>query len=59
MGTGADARDNPVGTTDQGELSRRRKRANCCERSEDGYRLDGYVGYANDVHAITPIWKTG
>jgi hypothetical protein len=25
---------------------------------EDGYRLSGYVGYANDVPAITPIWKT-
>jgi phosphatidylinositol-3-phosphatase len=25
---------------------------------EDGYRLNGYVGYANDVPAITPIWKT-
>jgi hypothetical protein len=24
---------------------------------EDGYRLNGYVGYANDVPAITPIWR--
>jgi len=24
---------------------------------EDGYRLNGYVGHANDVPAITPIWK--
>jgi hypothetical protein len=25
---------------------------------EDGFRLDGYVGYANDVPAITPIWAS-
>jgi phosphatidylinositol-3-phosphatase len=26
---------------------------------EDGFRLRGYVGYANDVPAITRIWRTG
>ena len=25
---------------------------------EDGFRLNGYVGYANDVTAIDPIWRT-
>jgi acid phosphatase len=24
---------------------------------EDGYRLNGYVGYANAVAAITTIWQ--
>jgi hypothetical protein len=24
---------------------------------EDGFRLDGYVGYANDVKPITGMWR--